>query len=232
MSTDPFQSMRSLARVAILGFLAAAQGLAGMPAGRFNGGFRERPYGGFRYPYYHRTWWRGGWGPGFFLPALPFGCVAITWAGSPWYYGGDCWFRPFGAGFIVAAPPVGILVPSLPPDCTACVAGGVTYYWANGTYYTAATPGPGYVVAAPPPGLPPAGKPEDAVLDTLAILPRNGQNEEKMIADRREAQAYAMGRSGYDPARADPADPGTPRARQSYLRAMKSFLEARGYSVQ
>jgi hypothetical protein len=86
--------------------------------------------------------------------------------------------------------------------------------------------------AAPPPGQAPAGHPDDAALDALAIIPRNGQNEEKMLADRREARAYAAGQSGYDPARADPADPGTARARQNYLRAMKSFLETRGYSVK
>lgn len=42
---------------------------------------------------------------------------------------------------------------------------------------------------------------------------------------------FAENRAGYDPARSDPNDPGTPRARQSYLRALKSYLEERGYSV-
>jgi hypothetical protein len=105
-------------------------------------------------------------------------------------------------------------------------------YWANGSYYTGAPGGSGFAVAAPPPGQSPAGSPDDAALDALVIIPGNGQNEEKMIADRREARVFAMGRSGFDPARGDPADPGTARARQSHLRAMKSFLEGRGCSVK
>jgi hypothetical protein len=69
-------------------------------------------------------------------------------------------------------------------------------------------------------------------MDAMVIIPRHGQSDDKILADRRDAQRYAAAQSRYDPARSDPADPGTPRARQSYLRAMKSYLENRGYSVK
>jgi hypothetical protein len=55
---------------------------------------------------------------------------------------------------------------------------------------------------------------------------------EGYVVDLPPAERFAQNQSRYDPARSDPADPGTPRARQSYLRAMKSYLETRGYSVK
>jgi hypothetical protein len=64
------------------------------------------------------------------------------------------------------------------------------------------------------------------------IIPKEGQKEDKMVADRQQARRYAMDKSGYDPQRSDPSDPGTPRARQAYLKALKSYLEDRGYSVK
>jgi hypothetical protein len=64
------------------------------------------------------------------------------------------------------------------------------------------------------------------------IIPRNGQTEAKILADRQAAQRFASNQAGYDPAHSDPADPGTPRARQSYLRAMKGYLENQGYTVK
>jgi hypothetical protein len=250
--------MGSVARLSLIGLLAAAQGFAGMPYGY--GGFRGYRGGyGYRFgaPAYGRARWYGGprwgWGPGFFVPVLPLGCLAFTFGGAYWYYGGGYWYQPSGSGFVVAVPPAGIVVQTLPPDCTTSQVAGVTYYCANNVYYTALPSGPGYVVATPPPGAvpppvqpsqpaqaarpaPPAqpapGSPDAMALDALAIFPEKGQDYAQTRADRLDAQRYAMDKSGYDPARSDPADPGTPRARQAYLNDLKAYLTAHGYSVQ
>jgi hypothetical protein len=208
-----------------------------MPEGRFQPGFRGGY--GYRGGFYGRPGWYGGprwgWGPGFFVPGLPLGCLTLSFGGAAWYYGGGYWYRPYGVGYVVDLPPAGIVIPALPYGYTTFVYGGVSYYCADDVYYTAA-PG-GYVVTAPPPGRenlpgPQPGSPDAAALDALVIIPKQGQSEDRILADRREAQRYAAAQSRYDPARSDPTDPGTPRARQSYLRAMKSYLERRGYSVK
>lgn len=170
---------------------------------------------------------------------LPRGYVTYRYRGAPWFFHGGSWYRPWRGGFRGGYPPVGLYIPLLPLGYMAFWFGGVPYYSYEGVYYTDAPSG-GYVVAAPPPeeegarqpAQPKIESPDSAALDALLIIPKEGQNEEKMVADRKEAQRYAMEKSRYDPAYSDPSDPGAPRARQAYLRAMRSYLEERGYSVK
>ena len=54
-------------------------------------------------------------------------------------------------GFVVVRPPIGIIVPILPPSYSTVVVGSVPYYYADDTYYEQA-PG-GYAVVTPPPGV-------------------------------------------------------------------------------
>jgi hypothetical protein len=62
---------------------------------------------------------------------------------------------------VVARPPVGIIVPVLPPAYSAVWIGGVPYYYANDIYYAQA-PG-GFAVAAPPAAVPaPSVPPQQA----------------------------------------------------------------------
>ncbi len=84
----------------------------------------------------------------------------------------------------------------------------------------------------PPPMPPPAGSPDAAALDALVVIPRKGQSDAKLQADRLTAQRFAANQAGYDPAHSDPSDPGTGRARQRYFQVMKSYLENLGYAVQ
>jgi hypothetical protein len=243
MGASRSRYLRAFGHLILLGLLAAPPASAGLPGAgpypRFHGGYG---YGGHGYGYGYRGYgypgrfygWHG-WGPGYYFPVLPVGCLALSFGGAAWYYGGGYWYRPSGVGFVLDLPPVGLVVPVLPPGCTTLVLGGVTYYCANDVYYTAVPSGQGYVVAAPPPGAatpaPPPGSPDAAALEALVIIPRNGQKEAQILADRRDAQAFASRQARYDPAHSDPAAPGTPRARQAYLRAMKAYLESHGYTV-
>ena len=74
----------------------------------------------------------------------------IGFGGAHFYFGAGVWYRVYAPGrFVVVAPPVGVVIPVLPPFYTMVWAGGVPYYYANNVYYVQ-TP-QGYMVAAPPP---------------------------------------------------------------------------------
>ena len=69
-----------------------------------------------------------------------------------WFHGGQ-WYRHDGPGFVVVAPPVGLIVPVLPSLYVTLNIGGVPYYYANDTYYSYNPAAAGYEVVAPPEGI-------------------------------------------------------------------------------
>jgi hypothetical protein len=71
--------------------------------------------------------------------------------GEPFFFHSGVWYRRGGPGFVVVRPPIGIIVPVLPPSYATVVVGSVPYYYADDTYYEQA-PG-GYAVVSPPPGV-------------------------------------------------------------------------------
>jgi len=168
---------------------------------------------------------------GQFVVVVPKGHRVVYFGKERYYFFGGVWYRPARGGFIVVAPPVGIVVPVLPAMSTTVMVGAVPYYYANDVYYTAA-PG-GYVVVAPPPGEaipgpPPAGPPPSGppmpgspspgsayqsppppglppsgpvVEDKMFIYPRQGQNDKQQMVDRRQCHDWAVGQIGFDPNR-------------------------------
>jgi Family of unknown function (DUF6515) len=92
---------------------------------------------------------------GYSVTVLPTGYLSLTFHGGRFFFHGGVWFRPAGAVYVVARPPVGIVVPALPPAYTVVYAGGVPYYYANEIYYSAMPGGAGYSVVAPPAGAEP-----------------------------------------------------------------------------
>ncbi|HLO65665.1 MAG TPA: DUF6515 family protein [Holophaga sp.] len=167
--------------------------------------------------------------------SLPGGYHTYHYGGRPWYFHGGHWYRPWRGAYLGWYPPVGIWLDVLPIGYTTLWWGPVRYYVYENVYYRDSPDG-GYITADPPEGRegttesrPPSQ--DQAALDALLITPKEGQSAERMRADRADAQRYALRKSGYDPAYADPSDPGTPRARRAYLRAMREYLETRGYDV-
>ena len=170
------------------------------------------------------------------MRVLPRGYATYRWGGNPYYFHGGFWYRPWRGAYLGCYPPIGLFLDVLPMGYTVYTYGGVRYYDYEDVYYTDGPSG-GYVVADPPPDRAPRATPppppsSDPAIDALIIVAKEGQTPEKMKADRAAAQRHAMQKSGYDPAYSDPSDPGTPRARRAYLRAMRNYLEARGYSVE
>jgi hypothetical protein len=175
---------------------------------------------------------------GQYVKRLPHGYRTVVYGNSHYYFYGGAWYRPYGARFVVVAPPFGLVVPFLPPYYTTIWAGGVPYYYANEAYYTQ-TAG-GYMVVNPSPEVaqaPPTEAPVSAgqvSSDQLFVYPRQGQSQQLQAKDRYECHSWAVNQTHYDPTQ-PPA--GMPPAQMSqkrldYQRAMGACLDGRGYTVK
>src|SRR3954468_6959689 len=72
---------------------------------------------------------------GYVYGSLPRGYVNVHYHGSPYYYRGGAWYRPYGPRYVVVAPPIGIGVGFLPPYYTTVWCGGIPSYCADHAYY-------------------------------------------------------------------------------------------------
>jgi hypothetical protein len=88
---------------------------------------------------------------------LPRGTIGINYADVSYRYHDGIWLEPRGPAFVVVAPPIGIVVPTLPTFSTILAQGGATYLYANDTYYRPRPDLDGYEVVNEPEGLPQAG---------------------------------------------------------------------------
>jgi hypothetical protein len=94
---------------------------------------------------------------------LPRGTIGINYADVSYRYHDGVWLEPRGPVFRVVAPPIGIVVPTLPMFSTILAYGGETYIYANDAYYRPRPDLGGYeVVNAPAEGVPPT-EPETLV---------------------------------------------------------------------
>ena len=171
---------------------------------------------------------------GYAVRALPGGYYTARYRGSPYYFHGGVWYRPYGPRFVVVAPPIGIGIAALPPFYTTLYFGGVPYYYADDTYYVWRPERRDYEVTDPPPGseaatAEPAPKNQD-----LFIYPKNGQSDQQQASDRYECHSWARQQTGFDPTQpaggVEQSQTGGKRA--DYQRAETACLEARGYTVK
>lgn len=162
----------------------------------------------------------------------------VTHHHSRYYAHDGVWYRYHGGGYVVVAPPVGLMVPFLPFAYTTIWMNGIPYYYANDTYYTR-TPG-GYVVVEPPQGeiretFPAA---EDSAIDSaddrMFIYPRHGQSQEQQDNDRYECHQWAVEQTRYDPTKFPASMPPEQvmQKRTDYQKAMTECLDRRGYTAK
>jgi hypothetical protein len=172
---------------------------------------------------------------GAFRPSLPDGYRPYYRGGGRYYFSGGIWYAPRGPGFVVIAPPVGLVIGTLPAYYSTVWFGGVPYYYADNVYYTWQPDQNGYAVVDPPdnadtPSPPPQA---DTAPDNLMIYPKNGQTKEQQAADQFECHDWAKGQTGFDPTQPAGGVSGNPdAARNNYNRAMSACLQGRGYQVQ
>jgi hypothetical protein len=169
---------------------------------------------------------------GYVARALPRGYVNVRYRGSPYYFHGGVWYRPYGPRYVVVRPPFGVGIGFLPPFYTTVWFGGVPYYYADDTYYMWRPERREYVVTQPPAG---NGEVRDEPGSAeIFVYPKNGQSEDRQATDRYECHAWAVGKTGFDPTRpqGNVAQSEVASKRADYRRAEGACLEARGYSVK
>ncbi len=171
------------------------------------------------------------------VPSLPSGHRAYEWRGSPYYWGGGHWYRPYGGSYVIVGAPYGLFVPYLPGSYTTVWVGGSRYYYADGSYYTYEPVRRGYVVARSPYGDDrdddddyddDGGRGTDSRDKDLYIYPMRGQSEQQQADDRYTCHRWAVDQTHYDPtdSKYDRDD------RSEYDRALTARLTGRGYSVK
>jgi hypothetical protein len=170
---------------------------------------------------------------GYKVPVLPRGYYTARYRGSPYYYHGGIWYRPYGPRFVVVAPPLGVVVPFLPPFYTTVWFGGFPYYYADNAYYRWAPAERGYVVSQPPGG-PDAGATTQPDYEDIFVYPTRGQSERQQSSDRYECHHWAVEQTGFDPTQSlgGVSAAQAVAKRDDYQRAETACLEARGYSVR
>lgn len=157
----------------------------------------------------------------------------IHFRNRDYYYFGGVWYQPSGLDFVVIHPPLGIIVPILPPFYTTLWLGDLPYYYANGVYYQWRADLNGYEVVDAP-DIPEDKQPTTYLADKLFIYPKKGQSKEQQADDRYACHRYGVEESKYDPSQ-PPTGVSTEnlsQQRENYQRAMKACLEGRGYSVR
>ncbi|WHI44490.1 DUF6515 family protein [Microbulbifer sp. VAAF005] len=84
----------------------------------------------------HRPHYRPShYGYGYRWRHLPKNFVSISIGAAGFYYSDGIFYRPATSGYVVAQPPHGAIVHSLPASALTVVVGGHNYYVAYDTYY-------------------------------------------------------------------------------------------------
>lgn len=242
MHARPPRRIRLLAAIAVtvpalVAALATPTGALADPPDRGHGGPRGRDFrdGGPFDDGLRRD--HGYTARGQIVHALPRHYDVAVHNGVRFYFGGGLWYSHDRPGrYVVVAPPLGIVVPLLPPFYTTVRFGPTPYYFANNTYYLQVPQG--YAVVAPPatiasaapqaPVAPRAPAPEE-----FFVYPREGQDLKQQAADRGECNEWATGQTGYDPRFGLAAeDELAPRKRADYRRALDACMDGRGYTMK
>jgi hypothetical protein len=152
----------------------------------------------------------------------------VPWYGARYGYWNGVWYQPWGGAYVVARPPVGIVVAGLPAFATAVTIGGIGYYYANGVYYREGdagyevVPSPGEVVSTV------GNRPTQRTF----VYPKLGQSADKQASDEYECHRWAVDQTGFDPSAAAAGHSTGPVQRTDYSRAQVACLEGRGYTVR
>lgn len=186
---------------------------------------RPRDFNDFRYHHNRKYPVRGQ-----YVKILPRDRHVFVHRNSKFYFSGGIWYRPDGARFVIAAPPIGLVVPFLPSYYATIWVGGIPYYYANEVYY--ANRGNGYVVVEPPRQEVVSEIPPPA--DQMFIYPRLGQSEQQQADDRYACHRWAVEQTGFDPTQpqGDTQERLRIEKRADYQRAMSACLDGRGYTVK
>jgi len=169
---------------------------------------------------------------GHIVKALPRQRRPIRYLGRDYFFVSGIWHISSGSNLVVVRPPLGIIVPILPPFYTTVWFHSTPYYYANDIYYVWRPDMNGYEVTVPPTA---EGEPEASYLaDEVFAYPKNNQSEEQQADDRYACHRWGVDKVGYDPTQPPEnlSVAALNQQRENYNRAMKTCLEGKGYSVR
>ncbi len=169
---------------------------------------------------------------GNYIDRLPFHRPPIHFRNNDYFYQRGVWYRPSGSRFVIAVPPIGIIVPMLPPFYATVWARGIPYYYANDVYYTWRPSLNGYMVTEPPIEI--SEKEPTLIADELFIYPKKNQSKQQQADDRYSCHQWSVRQTDYDPTQAPEniAEINLNGKREDYRRAIKACLEGKDYSVR
>lgn len=156
---------------------------------------------------------------GLAFSSLPYGSVRVGFRGANYFYHRGVWLRPFGPRFVVTLPPVGIVVPQLPPTYATVWVGSHPYYSRVPEQGYVVVPAPAEPVMAHPPAPPQPQVTSPVPPQEWILYPRNGQTVQQTQSDRQECMQWASAQSHAS----DPA---------VFQRALAACLDGRGYSAR
>jgi hypothetical protein len=81
---------------------------------------------------------------------VPKGAVVVNYAGIAYRFSDGIWFEPHGPAFMVVAPPIGLIVPTLPTFSSVIARSGKLFLYSNDTYYVPRPDVGGYEVVNDP----------------------------------------------------------------------------------
>jgi len=108
---------------------------------------------------------------GSILRDAPQGAIVVTYAGLSYRFHDGVWFEPRGPAFMVVAPPIGLIVPTLPTFATVLAHGGEIYLYCNEVYYLPRPDLNGYEVINDPAETAAKAKSDAAVAGPVAGKP-------------------------------------------------------------
>jgi hypothetical protein len=111
--------------------------------------------------------------------------IVVPFNNVSYYYDDDGnFYLPQNGEYVDVQPPVGAIVPALPPGAIAVVAGPTTYYYLDGVFYVAQNNA--FAVVNPPPGIVVPELPDGAnqvVVNGNVLYQFNGLNYQPSIQD-------------------------------------------------
>ena len=134
------------------------------------------------------------WGHGYVVRRIP-PYRSIFWGGVSYLYAEGFFYRHTPAGYIIVEPPMGAIVPVLPPGYTTVVVRETPYYYYDDTYYATAPGGytvvtPPAVPAAPQPAIQVAAKSESNVIDTYDIYIPNQDGSYTLVTLKKTEKGF------------------------------------------
>ena len=108
---------------------------------------------------------------------LPVGTIGTSYAGVSYRYHDGIWLEPRGPAYMVVAPPVGLIAPTLPLYSTVVTHGSDSFLYCNDTYYRPRPDLGGYEVVNDPTmetGAAPPAEPEALVGGRMPSAPVPG----------------------------------------------------------